>query len=423
MPADLKLNIEGDAASGSERLAPIFGRVAALEQSLSKYRQAIAEQQAQNAVLTAQLNSILASRSWRMTRVLRFGACIVRGDWSAVRAALRPRISGVARTIRHWPAKAKSSSKAKSSLTVPATSRARQLLGPIDRSARIVEIGPSHNPIAPKAGGWKTTTVDHASRDDLVKKYAGQPGVDVSRIEHVDCIWTAGSLADAIPRPLHGTFDAFIASHVIEHSTDLIGFLDAAESLLSPNGTVILAVPDKRYCFDYFRPATTTSEVLHANATGRSRHTRRIAFDHTAYVVNNDGNGAWGQHPIGRIEFYHTLEEAGQVFAAVNEDPSAPYRDFHAWQFTPASFELLLLELARLKKTDWQIQRITPAMGCEFHAWLRRGGGAATAAMSQSVLNARRLDLLKQSLLQTRQQIDFLVTDDAFRYQESAVQR
>jgi len=80
-------------------------------------------------------------------------------------------------------------------------------------------------------------------------------------------------------RPLYGTFDAFIASHVIEHTTDLIGFLDTAETLLCPSGIVILAIPDKRYCFDYFRPLTTTGEVLCASASRRSRHTRRIIFD------------------------------------------------------------------------------------------------------------------------------------------------
>jgi GT2 family glycosyltransferase len=291
-------------------------------------------------------------------------------------------------------------------------SRSEQLLAPIDRSARIIEIGPSHNPIAPKADGWNTITIDHTTRAGLIEKYTGHKDVDVSRIEEVDFVWTGGPLADLVPEPLHGTFDAFIASHVIEHTTDVVAFLDSAERLLSERGLVILAVPDKRYCFDYFRPLTTTSEILHANATRRSRHTPRIAFDHTAYIVRSDGNGAWGQHPVSKLDFIHTLDDANRAFSTVSEDPSAPYVDLHGWQFTPASFELILLELARLGKTDWQIQRITPAIGCEFHAWLRRGGHAAAAALSQSELNARRMVLLKRSLLETRDQIDYLIAGD-----------
>ena len=116
-------------------------------------------------------------------------------------------------------------------------SRAARLLAPIDRSARIIEIGPSYSPIAPRGDGWNTTTVDHATRADLVEKYTGHPGVDVSRIEEVDFVWTGGPLSDAVPSHLHGTFDAFIASHVIEHTPDLLGFLDAAATLVSQTGS------------------------------------------------------------------------------------------------------------------------------------------------------------------------------------------
>jgi glycosyltransferase involved in cell wall biosynthesis/SAM-dependent methyltransferase len=291
-------------------------------------------------------------------------------------------------------------------------SRAEILLAPLDRSARIIEIGPSYSPIAPKAEGWNTSTLDHTTRASLIEKYRGHPGVDIERIEEVDFIWTNGSVTDAVSSDLHGTFDAFIASHVIEHTPDLIGFLDAASTLLAPRGIVILAVPDKRYCFDYFRPLTTTGEVLYAHSTGRTRHTRRIVFDQMAYVVKNGESGSWGQTPIQEIQFYHALEEAGDAFSTTRENPDSPYVDMHAWQFTPASFELLLLELARLGETDWQVERITPATGCEFYVWLRRGGKAVAAALTQAEVDTRRLALLKQALLQTREQIDLLVAGE-----------
>ena len=142
-----------------------------------------------------------------------------------------------------------------------ANDRQAFLLAGLDRSARLIAIGPSYNPIAPKSAGWDTRTLDHATRASLVEKYRGHRGVDVDRIEDVDFVWTGGSIVDAVPSDLHGTFDAFIASHVIEHTTDLVGFLDAAATLLTPSGVVVLAVPDKRYCFDYFRPLTTTGQV------------------------------------------------------------------------------------------------------------------------------------------------------------------
>lgn len=92
---------------------------------------------------------------------------------------------------------------------------------PVSRNARVVEIGPSYGPIAPKAEGWNTRTIDHANRDQLVAEYRSEPGVDVSRIEEVDFVWTEGMLGSAVPKEEHGSFGAFVASHVIEHTPDL----------------------------------------------------------------------------------------------------------------------------------------------------------------------------------------------------------
>jgi predicted SAM-dependent methyltransferase len=243
----------------------------------------------------------------------------------------------------------------------------------------------------------------------LIDKYRGQPGVDVDRIEDVDFVWCDGPLSGAVPSELHGTFDAFIASHVIEHTPDLIAFLDSAATLLRATGVVILAVPDKRFCFDYFRPLATTGDVLASHRLRRSRHTKQTIFNHCAYVVSADGTGAWSQHSVQNFAFYHSLESAYSAFLTCGEDDGSPYVDMHAWQFTPASFELLLLELARLKFTDWQVDWIGPAVGCEFHVWLRRGGAAAAAALTEPHLNEQRLALLKRTLVEAKQQIEFLM--------------
>ena len=227
----------------------------------------------------------------------------------------------------------------------------------------------------------------------------------MNKIEEVDFVWTGGSLADAVPEPLHSTFDALIASHVIEHTPDMIGFLEAAAALLKPEGGVVLAVPDKRYCFDYFQPLTTTGQLLEAHAERRSRHTRRLAFDHVAYAVKSGGSGTWGQQPLQELCFIHSIEQARNLFDAIGANEE--YVDLHAWRFLPASFELLLLELARLGETDWRVERISPTSGCEFFAWLRRGGRALAASLIEDDFNTRRLALLKRTLIETKAQIDY----------------
>ena len=283
-------------------------------------------------------------------------------------------------------------------------------MAPAPPNGRVIEIGPSFSPIAPKAAGWHAHSVDHTDRAGLVAKYGNDPTVDVSRIEDVDFVWSKGLISDAVPSHLHGTFDAFVASHVIEHTPDLIAFLDSAATLLKPEGIVVLAVPDKRYCFDYFQPLTTTGQLLEAHAEQRARHSRRLAFDHIAYAVTGSGSGAWGQHPLHGLQFMHSVEQARDTFASWEAGRS--YVDLHAWRFTPASFELLLLELARIDRTDWRIERTTESEGCEFYAWLRRGGKAAAVALSDVAFATKRMGLLKRTLLEARAQIDWLLAGE-----------
>src|SRR5665213_504545 len=283
--------------------------------------------------------------------------------------------------------------------------RSQQLLAGLTRAARVLEIGPSYSPIAARADGWNTTIVDHASRATLVEKYANSPDVWVERVEEVDFVWTGGSIADALPPELHGTFDAFVASHVIEHVPDVIAFLAAAETLLTRDGSIVLAVPDKRYCFDYFRPVSTTADVL--DAKGSSRHSPRAVFAHWAYMAENGAVGAWGQEPVTELRLMNRFDDVALWMRALDRSAGADYVDVHAWQFTPSSFELVLLELARLGETDWRIVTITPAIGCEFHVTLRRRGAASASAMTASEFDAHRVALLRSALAEIGEQVRY----------------
>ncbi|MGA8727152.1 MAG: methyltransferase domain-containing protein, partial [Terracidiphilus sp.] len=258
-----------------------------------------------------------------------------------------------------------------------------------------------------------------ATREDLVAKYTGHPGVDVTHIEEVDFVWSGGKLSDAVPTHERGTFDACIASHVIEHTPDLLSFLHSMEALLKTDGIVALAVPDKRYCFDYFRPLTTTGQVLAAHMEVRSRHTPQLAFDYAAYSAESGGSIAWGQHPPMGLRLVGSLDMAREFSQRVGE--SEDYLDLHAWCFVPASFELILLELAMLGETDLLVERTTPADGCEFLCWLRRGGKAAVASLSEPERASARLALLKRTIVETGAQLEWLLAGEPGLATESSV--
>ncbi len=282
--------------------------------------------------------------------------------------------------------------------------RFEKLLDGCTKSSRILEIGPCNAPIAAKRDGWKTTVVDHASRDELIDKYSlVSPGViDNDAIEEVDFIWQGGPLSDAIPTELHGTFDALIASHVFEHLPDPIRFFMSCEQLLTTNGAVILAIPDYRFIFDCFRPWTTTGDLLSAYLTRRTRHSPAECFDNSAYYVTADGNGSWGQHAVGNFVFATNIQHAYSESQKAAQP--GPYIDVHAWQMTPSRFSLAVLELSTLGLMNWHIETLHPTAGNEFIVTLRRG---AETVSSPNILAQRRMRLLLDGLREQAEQARF----------------
>jgi SAM-dependent methyltransferase len=298
-------------------------------------------------------------------------------------------------------------------LTMPtevgvANSRSALIMATLDRSMSIVEIGPSYNPIVPKSEGWHTTIVDHASRTELQALYT-QHNVATDRIEEVDIVWSGGALADAFPTEALGTFDAVVASHVIEHSPDVVTFLQSCHALLKESGRLVLVIPDKRQCFDFFKPHSTSADALEAFAQKRSRHRRSTHFLHVAFAAQTSSGIAWGQAPPFGLSLVHRLHQAWSRFHSVSDDPAAPYTDCHAWFFTPASFELLSLDLRALQLVHLETEYVSPSFGSEFVAFLRP---RSWMEIAPDDLATQRLALLKRELLELREQADAMLAAD-----------
>ena len=266
--------------------------------------------------------------------------------------------------------------------------RTERLTRDFTKDMRLIEIGASYNPLIPRSAGWNTVVVDHADRDELVAKYRDSPRFSASdAVEEVDFIWRDGPLLEAIPADLHGTFDGLIASHVAEHLPDLIGFFLAASRLLKPSGRLVLAVPDKRLCFDFFQPLTTTGDLL--DARGRTRHSAGTLFDATAYFAERGTAGAWRKGgPVEPFRLPYTLEQAA---AMLGVNPNDAYVDTHTWRFTPAGFQLLVLELNLLRAIDWDVERLDATDEVEFHVWLLQ----RQLQLPADAVAARRLSLFK----------------------------
>jgi hypothetical protein len=111
---------------------------------------------------------------------------------------------------------------------------------------------------------------------------------------------------------------------------------------------------DKRVCFDFFRPLSTTGDLLIAYQERRSGHSAKTFWDSRAFEVKNTGQSVG--HALINAPTSLTYALA-QAMEGVRDARSETHVDAHAWVFTPASYELIMLELARLGLTDWQIER------------------------------------------------------------------
>lgn len=269
------------------------------------------------------------------------------------------------------------------------------LLAGATPQTRILEIGPSHRPVAPRAAGWNSRVLDHAPAAALRAKYAAL-GTPTDAIEEVDFVWSAGALHEAVPPPPPGGFDLLIASHVIEHVPDLLGFFRSASRLAAPDGRLALAVPDKRYCFDAFRPASHAGMALERHRRGAARHSLAERWAWQAYSVSAafpaEGFAtAWAPGPLDRFRLNHDLATCWAELQAYREDGA--YEDVHGWVFTPASFRLLVLELAAIGQIDWTIEALRPAGGEFLVRLARRPEQPAPTDVDQ-----RRLALLREML-------------------------
>lgn len=224
------------------------------------------------------------------------------------------------------------------------------LLDGIDvRAQRGVEFGPLDCPIVAKSEG-RILYIDYTTADELRAKHGHRPGKDPAAIVEVDRVWNGvlpTVLRDDLP------LDYALASHVIEHVPDLVGWLDEVAHVLRPGGRLCLAVPDKRYTFDRRRETSDLSAAMSAHLQGLRRPCPRQVFDHHYKVVQLPLREAWQGciDPAGLSR----IHDFGYALSQAQKARDGEYVDCHCWVFTPFSFLELMAELVGHGLTPYRL--------------------------------------------------------------------
>lgn len=246
----------------------------------------------------------------------------------------------------------------------------------ISKEQKGLEIGPSHHPIVSKKEGFQVEVVDWLDQQGLREHYKGH-GVDLEAIEEVDYIWKGGSYYQLIGKKDY--YDYIIASHMIEHTTDFVGFLQDCSKMLKPDGILRLAIPDKRYCFDHFRDVTGLAEVLNnfyqPNMLQSVGNVAEYHMNVVAYKKKISWDRQFGRFGTSALSdkhytFVHTLEQVKETMRLVSEENE--YRDIHHYVFTPSSFELLIEDLRMLELLDMEIIEKRDTKGNEFLVMMKK---------------------------------------------------
>ncbi|WP_434113435.1 class I SAM-dependent methyltransferase [Paraburkholderia caffeinilytica] len=248
--------------------------------------------------------------------------------------------------------------------------RQRVLRGLSIKDSIGIEIGALCWPIVRRENGANVVYVDHTDTVGLRQKYKDDPHVKLQEIVDVDAIWGRNSLHEAVGGKY---FDYVVASHVVEHVPDLVTWLRELAAVLRPTGEIRLAVPDRRFTFDYFRKETKLQEVLASYVTRARVPQPYSLIDYCLSAADINTADAWrGRIDAQTVKRQHTSD--GGIWLARDAFENGTYHDVHCWAFIPRSFARLMSDLCELGLLDLACEDFhdTAWNDIEFFVTLRR---------------------------------------------------
>lgn len=128
-----------------------------------------------------------------------------------------------------------------------------------DFAGRGLEIAPYFDPFVDRSKHAVLYT-DYIPHDEIKRKASENPSLNAADIPDIDFVWTPGqplSLCAPVEK-----FDYVVASHVLEHVPNPIGWLNDVLSVVKTSGKVVIFLPDRRVNADLHRSLTTFAELI-----------------------------------------------------------------------------------------------------------------------------------------------------------------
>jgi hypothetical protein len=204
----------------------------------------------------------------------------------------------------------------------------REFCARINSSEPTLEIGPFNTPAFT---GPHVKYYDVMSAEDIRLSAAGL-GLDTARtpqtIHYISKTVALGSIPER--------FRYVFSSHAIEHTFDVFGHLNEVGAILVPGGEYLLAIPDKRFCFDHFKTMSTIGDAIEAATKKPTDYGIGLCVDRIYYGSHNDSIRHWnGDHGVlNKVDLAKRIKVEVDQYKAGKRSPMNP----HTWRFTPDSF-------------------------------------------------------------------------------------
>jgi len=234
------------------------------------------------------------------------------------------------------------SSREEDSIYVPTTRQEYFLSGLNDtmrQKGLILEFAPnppSKSFLPFEYEGYRSIDIANKIREDKPHD------LQIEEIREPFYVWKGESYQDLVG---HNTkFDLVLASEVLQHTPNLIAFLNGIADILTYEGEIRLSFPDYRYCFDWSRQPSRLADIIGAYIENRTKPSVADVYDyigivHTGGVRNNPAEH-WSTSQAARAQqrvivpdpIWHSQALSSAYLAREQ------YVDTHVWRFDSQTF-------------------------------------------------------------------------------------
>lgn len=218
----------------------------------------------------------------------------------------------------------------------------------------ILEIGAFDSPTFSKEEA-SIYYCDYFSKEELGQNHNEAKPQRVAQAVDIDYVIKGNRFKESIDKK----FDLVIANHVVEHTPNIIDWLQNISSVLKEGGKLFLTVPHKEYTFDKMRQTTPLREVIRNYDDGLLVPNRYQIFDHLYFYRPFRAHMVW-ENEYDRIFHKRRFKTATDAWAEVDRRLSiTDYVDVHCSVFTYQSFVEMIRDLhgasyIDLRTTDTQ---------------------------------------------------------------------